>query len=157
MAPFVALSMYSDYSMEIVGHDSWRDFLLHALVQPTRYFRLYWFQSCARLPNPKREKESGESCIILLYLPVVLLECSLSGSVCRVNPHYKTNKWPQTAQLCSCRVPMWYGLVYKLWTTKHDCWSKRSASKYGHAVQLHSTAFTRLFLPLWVGESGMRD
>ena len=31
----------------------------------------------------------------------------------------------------------------------------RSASKYGRAVQLHSTAFTRLFLPLWVGESGM--
>ena len=35
-------------------------------------------------------------------------------------------------------------------TTKYNCWSKRSASKYGRTVQLHSTAFTRLFLPPWV-------
>ena len=31
------------------------------------------------------------------------------------------------------------------------------AAQYNCIVQLHSTAFTRLFLPLWVGESGMRD
>ena len=110
----------------------------------------------ARLSYPKREKESSESCISQLYYwnvfyPAVVAQCLQSKPVLQ-DQHRQQNSTALRV-VCMCIVD-WCA---NCGPQKHDSWSTYSASKYGHAVKLHSIAFTRLFLLLWVGESGTWD